>query len=191
MSPLEIEQQTFNKAFRGYDPVEVSAYLESLAGKFEELIAENAELREKMAEFSSKLESYQEIEKTLQETLVTSQKTAEEAKRNVEKEADLIIKQAQLEKQQILEGAKAELADLNRQIADLQMVKQRYVSEFKAFLNTQYHLLESIETGAEVSKPQSSSTRRRARPQGEELEKILDDLEKIGPQQEIEPTAQS
>ncbi|MCK4596704.1 DivIVA domain-containing protein [bacterium] len=188
ISPLEIEQQSFNKAFRGYDPVEVTTYLEMLAGEFEGLIAENAELKEKMKEFSARLKSYQELEQTLQDTLLTSQKTAEDTKRNVEKEADLIIKEAHLESERMLEEAKLRLTDLNRKISDLQMSKKRYVSEFKAFLSAQWHLLENIESGEGSSESSVSIKRRRERPKGEELKKILDSIEETDPQQQAGPT---
>jgi cell division initiation protein len=191
ISPLEIEQQTFNKAFRGLDPVEVTTYLEMLAGEFEKLIAENAELKEKLKEFSTRLEGYQEMEQTLQDTLVTSQKTVEDAKRNVQKEADLILKEAQLESDKLLEDAKLHLADLTKKIADLQMTKERYVSEFKAFLGAQWHLLENIESGAEQSRGASSSKRRRSRPQGEELEKILESLDQSTPQEGTESPSEA
>jgi cell division initiation protein len=187
ISPLEIEQQSFNKAFRGYDPVEVTTYLEMLAGEFEGLIVENAELKEKMKEFSARLKSYQELEQTLQDTLLTSQKTVEDTKRNVEKEADLIIKEAHLESKRMLEEAKLRLTDLNRKISDLQMSKERYVSEFKAFLSAQWHLLENIESGEGSSKSSVSIKRRRERPQGEELKKILDSIEGTDPQQQAGP----
>lgn len=191
ISPLEIEQQTFNKALRGYDPVEVTTFLETLAGEFENLIAENAELQEKVKELSVKLDSYRQMEKTLQDTLVTSQRTAEEARRNVQREADLMIRQAQVEGKNILEQARAQLADLNRKIADLQMSKERYVAEFKAFLGAQWHLLENIESGAGPAKSHRPSGVRRARPQGEELEKILESLEKVDPQPDAGSGAQS
>lgn len=187
ISPLEIEQQSFNKGFRGYDPVEVATYLEMLAGEFEGLIAENAELKEKMKEFSARLKSYQELEQTLQDTLLTSQKTAEDTKRNVEKEADLIIKEARLESERMLEEAKLRLTDLNRKISDLQMSKERYVSEFKAFLSAQWHLLENIESAEGSSKGSVFIKRRRERPQGEELKKILDSIEGTDPQQQAGP----
>ena len=72
------------------------------------------------------------------------------------------------------------------------MSKERYVSEFKAFLGAQWHLLENIESGVEQSRDQSPIKRRRSRPQGEELEKILESLDKSIPQEETEsPTEAS
>lgn len=191
ISPLEIEQQTFNKAFRGYNPVEVSTYLEMLAGEFESLIAENAELKEKVKELSTRLESYQEIERTLQDTLLTTQKTAQEAKRNIEKEADLIIKEAHLESEKMLEEAKLRLAELNKKVSDLQMSKESCLSEFKAMLSAQWHLLENIESGAGLPKGSLSTKRRRARPRGQDMEKILNSLEEKDPQQETGSGAQN
>jgi cell division initiation protein len=163
--------------------VEVSTYLGVLAGEFESLIAENAELREKVKELTARLESYQEMEQTLQDTLLTTQKTAEEAKRNLQKEADLIIKEARLQSEKMLEDAKLQLADLNTQISNLQMSRESCLSEFKALLNAQWHLLENIESGASHPKGRATSKRRRTRPQGEELEKILDTLEEDSAQE--------
>jgi cell division initiation protein len=184
ISPLEIEQQTFNKALRGFDTVEVSTYLGMLAGEFESLIAENAELKDKIKELTARLKSYQELEQTLQNTLLTTQKTAEESKRNVQKEADLIIQEAHLRSEKMLEDAKLQLADLNKQISNLQMSKESCLSEFKALLNAQWHLLENIESGVDQSKGRTTIKRRRVRPRGEELEKILDTLEEGDSSQE-------
>jgi len=184
ISPLEIEQQTFNKTFRGFDSVEVSTYLGMLASEFASLIAENAELKDKVKELTTRLQSYQEMEQTLQDTLLATQKTAEEAKRNLQKEADLIIKEAHLRSEEMLEDAKLRLADLNRQISNLQMSKQSCLSEFKALLDAQWHLLENIESGVDYQKGKVATKRRRARPRGEELEKILDTLEEAGAQQD-------
>jgi cell division initiation protein len=191
MTPLEIEQQTFNKAFRGFDPVEVSTYLEMLAEEFEKLIAENAEFKDKLTELATRLESYQKMEKTLKDTLLTTQKTAEEAKRNIEKEADLIIKEAQLERGKILEEAKVRLAQINKKLSDLHISKETYLSEFKAMLSAQWHLLENIESGTELSQRPVSTKRRRPRPRGEELEKVLSNLGKTNPEQETESETQS
>ncbi len=46
LTPLDIRQKRFQQVFRGLSRTEVEAFLEMIAGEFEELAKENIALRE-------------------------------------------------------------------------------------------------------------------------------------------------
>ena len=45
VSPLDLRQQRFRKAFRGFDPVEVTAFLVAVADDYEQALRETDRLR--------------------------------------------------------------------------------------------------------------------------------------------------
>ena len=48
ITPLEIRQKAFEKGFRGYNPDEVNAFLQSLSQEWERSVDEGKELRIKL-----------------------------------------------------------------------------------------------------------------------------------------------
>ena len=45
VSPLDLRQQKFNKSFRGFDPVEVTAFMMAVAEDYEQALRETDRLR--------------------------------------------------------------------------------------------------------------------------------------------------
>ena len=80
ITPLDIRQKRFDTGLRGFSRREVEAYLELLAGEFEEVVKENISLKEEIKRAQLRIEQYQERERTLQETMVTAQKISEDLK---------------------------------------------------------------------------------------------------------------
>src|SRR4030065_744008 len=80
LTALDIKKQEFSKAFRGFDKLEVSAFLEIVAEEFEQLLGLNNGLQEKIKELEESLENYKKMEESWQNTLVTVQKSLDEAK---------------------------------------------------------------------------------------------------------------
>jgi cell division initiation protein len=91
ITPLDIRQKRFESAFRGFSAREVEAFLELLAGEFEELVKENIALKEELRRTQSRLEVHAERERTLQETMVTAQRISEDIKEAAKKEAEIRI----------------------------------------------------------------------------------------------------
>lgn len=144
ISPLDIRTQEFKKSFRGYDPVEVKAFLELIAGEWEFLIKEFAEYKEKMNKLESSVTDFQEMEQTLKGILLTAQRSSEEAKKNAAKEAELLVKDAEVKSSRILEEAKRRIFELRREIEDLSNLKESFLIKMKSMLDTQQYLLESF-----------------------------------------------
>jgi cell division initiation protein len=177
ISPLDIRTQEFKKSFRGYDPDEVRAFLELIAGEWEVLIKDFAEYREKMNKLESSVTDFQEMEQTLKGILLTAQKSSEEAKKNAAKEAELLVKEAEVKSSRILEEAKRRIFELRREIEDLSNLKESFLIKMKSMLDTQQYLLESF-LAEEKKEPELTRFKRKADLSEEEVEKIAKEYEK-------------
>ncbi|MBL0175823.1 MAG: DivIVA domain-containing protein [Ignavibacteria bacterium] len=75
MKPETIQERTFAKAFRGFNPAEVQEFLGQLAGDVRGLSAENAILRLEVAKLESSLRASQEFESKLKRMLERMEST--------------------------------------------------------------------------------------------------------------------
>lgn len=131
ITAMEIRNQQFKKAFRGYEKNEVKNFIMQLAQDYENLYSENAQLREKIQRVEYEIEKYRKIEETMNNSLILAQQTAEDLKNNARKEADLILEQSK-----------------NR-IAEILMVYQEVIkrlgifgTELKAQISSEMEMLE-------------------------------------------------
>ncbi len=107
ITPVDIRQQQFStRMFRGYDVQEVDAFLEDVAGDYEQLVRENALLKDQLAALEERMRGIEERERTLQETLVTTQRVTEEMKESAKREAKLLVREAELESEKLVEAAR-------------------------------------------------------------------------------------
>ena len=60
ITPLEIRQKTFEKAFRGVDKEEVNAFLTTLSQQWEKMLDENRELRLKLESTTKEVQKMRE-----------------------------------------------------------------------------------------------------------------------------------
>jgi cell division initiation protein len=142
ITPLDIQQQQFKgKMFRGLDPDEVDAFLQTISREMEDLIRENSELKEQLRRNADSLAELSAKEVQLRETMLAAQKITEEMKNNAQKEATLIISEAELKAEKILADANLKLAQLNSQIQDLRREKMQFETSFKSLLDSHYKML--------------------------------------------------
>ena len=58
LTALEIKQQNFEKALRGYDVGEVTAFLNVIASEWEHMVGRNRELEREIEQLREKLKHY-------------------------------------------------------------------------------------------------------------------------------------
>ena len=80
VSPLDLRQQRFRTAFRGFDKVEVASFLTAVADDYEQALRETDRLRQDLARMEAALSEHREHEKNLKATLMTAQKLADDIK---------------------------------------------------------------------------------------------------------------
>jgi cell division initiation protein len=145
VTALDIRQKQFRAALRGRDTREVEAFLELVAGEYEELVKENLSLKEQAHRRQQRLDEYREREKILQETMLTAQRISEDMKAAGKKEAELIISDAELQAEKIVADAHHRLVQIIDDINELKRQRAQFESQLKGILDTHRRLLETFE----------------------------------------------
>ena len=151
LTPLDIQNQDFRKAFRGYNEAEVDEFLEQVLHDYEELYRTNIDLRETTERLKSQIQYFQNLENTLHNTLVVAQEAAEEVKVNARKEADLLRKEAEVESRRIIDEANAQLQRIQTECDELRAQGQLFRSRMRMLAQSQLDLLEEKETRRELA----------------------------------------
>ena len=145
LTPLDVKRQEFRKVMRGYDVMEVDAFLEMVAEEYESLLKSKNESVSRIKKLEEKLKEYQEIEKTLQKTLMDAQKSLSKSKEDSKKEAELIIKEAEITANKIIEDSRREDVKLKNEIMLLNAQKESLAIRLKHILNSQIELINILE----------------------------------------------
>ena len=124
VSPLDLRQQRFRKAFRGFDPVEVTAFLVAVADDYEQALRETDRLRQELMRLEVVLAENRGQEKNLQSTLMTAQKLSDDIKANAEQEAKRIVREAERRSDLLLDKTQARLEDIQREIDGLKLKRK-------------------------------------------------------------------
>ena len=157
ITPLDIKKHEFASKFRGYDPDEVHALLESVAKDFEELNRQNAQLSERLKVSEERVNHYRLIEKTLQDAVVTMQQTLEEKLKTAQHEADLILKQARHRAEEEMGESRERMSALRAELRTLEDQKQQFFLRMRNLLRNQTEILaatmeaEEKDTGARAA----------------------------------------
>jgi cell division initiation protein len=137
ISPLDIQQQQFRvKTFRGLDPEDVDAFLQTVAGEMEGLIRENSQMKEEQSQHSREMLDMAEKERELRDTLLSAQRVIEEMKTNARKEAELIVSEAEIKGERIVADAERQLGELKCRIEEVRRQKIQFEMSFKGLLES-------------------------------------------------------
>lgn len=124
ISPLDLRQQRFRRAFRGFDPVEVTSLLHAVADDYEQALRDADRLRQDVARLEALLQEHRELETSLKSTLLAAQKMSEDIKGSAQDEARRIVRDAQSRSDLLLEKTQARLEDVQREIDGLKLKRK-------------------------------------------------------------------
>lgn len=141
LTPLDISNKEFKKAFRGYKEDEVDEFLDKVIADYERLYKENGELKDRISIDNERIESYASMEKSLQNTLLVAQTTAEEIVANARKKADMIIKEAEEQGKKIIEDSNNSVVKINKEYEELKKEVQVFKTRFKTLLESELEAL--------------------------------------------------
>jgi cell division initiation protein len=144
VSPLDLRQQRFRKAFRGFDPVEVASFLTAVADDYEQALRETDRLRQDLMRMEAVLAEHREHEKNLQSTLTTAQKLSDDIKANAELEARRIIREAEGRSDLLLDKTQARLEDIQREIDGLKLKRKDVETTIEASISALKNTLEFV-----------------------------------------------
>jgi cell division initiation protein len=126
LTPLDIKKQEFKKVLRGYDTVEVDAFLDTLSTEFSDLLRQVKEMREQAIESEVQLRDYKQKERDLQQVLMQAQENSARTIENARKEGELIIQESELKASQIVDHARMEVELIKALEADEEMSKREH-----------------------------------------------------------------
>src|SRR5512140_1637650 len=152
ITPLDIRQKRFEAALRGYSRREVEAFLELMAGEFEDVVKENIALKEELKRIQAKLDTHQERERTLQETMVTAQRISEDMKAAAKKEAEIVLADAEQQAEKIVQSAHTRLVQVVEDINERKRQRAQFESQVGAVIESHAKLLEAFSSASFADK---------------------------------------
>jgi cell division initiation protein len=144
VSPLDLRQQRFRTAFRGFDKLEVTSLLNAAAEDYEQALKEADRLRQEVSRLEGVITQQREQEQGLKATLITAQKLSEEIKTNAEEEAKRIMREAHGRSDLLLEKTQARLEDIQREIDGLKLKRRDVETTIESTIQTLRNTLEYV-----------------------------------------------
>jgi cell division initiation protein len=144
IAPLDLRQQKFKTAYRGFDKTEVVAFLTEAADDYEHALREIDRLRQDLGRMEALLADHREREVTLRNTLTTAQKLSDELKEAAHNEAKMIVREAQGRSDLLLQQAQARFHQIERDIAELRLRRRGVEGSLESSIHALYHALEFI-----------------------------------------------
>lgn len=145
ITPIDIQNKEFERAFRGYDIEDVDDFLDHVAKDLEQLLRENLEMKEKIGQLQEKNKNYYKMEETMHNAIVVAQETAEEVKLSARREADLIKREAEREARQVVDEARLRSSRVMAEHEELIKEGQVFKMRFRSFIEAQLAALEKEE----------------------------------------------
>jgi len=144
VSPLDLRQQRFRTAFKGYDRTEVVAFLTEAADDYEHALREIDRMRSDLARMEALLTEHREREANLRNTLLTAKRLADEVKENAQNEAKLIVREAQGRADLLLQKAQVRLEEIDRDIDEMKLRRRDTEGQLEGAIQALYRALEFI-----------------------------------------------
>jgi cell division initiation protein len=174
VSPLDLRQQRFRRAFRGFDRVEVTSLLLAVADDYENALHETDRLRQELTHLQSVVNEHRDHQNTLMATLVNAQKLADDIKGQAQDEAQRMLSEAQGRADLLLERTQARLGDVQREIDGLRLKRRDVETTIEATIGMLRNTLEAVrEQDVRAHEEKVLLLRRRSNEMQEDL--ILDE----------------
>jgi cell division initiation protein len=109
ITPIDVQDQKFRVGFRGFDPVEVDAFLQRVADELERLVEERDGLR-------AELDGEKKARRIMEEALASARTVQEGILERARGEAEVTVSQARLRADRILAEANEELLRARREV---------------------------------------------------------------------------
>lgn len=149
LTPLDIQNKEFRRAFRGYHDEQVDEFLDQIIKDYTELMNESIVLKEQVEGLRGQLGQYHQLEETLNKTLIVAQQTAEEVRSNARKEAEVILQEARLQAERLVEAGQAKARKIVADHEELLKTSHVFRSKLRSMVKAQLELLEHDTGGTE------------------------------------------
>ncbi len=181
LSPNDIRNYEFPSQMRGYDKEEVDSLLNQVASALEEMKQENMKVSMEIDSVRTQLSGLREFEETIKGAAIDARRNADMTVANAKKEAELILSKAKTEADQIINARSKQIADLEDQIAKLDLSKKSYLGKIRAMINSHLDMIDDIAT-AEIKRELSTKRKENSIEVTDSSEVERDKFESIGTQ---------
>ena len=144
VSPLDLRQQTFRTAFRGYDKVEVTSFLSAFAEDYEQALLAADRLRQDVVRMEAIINEQRAHENNLKSTLMTAQRLADDITSRAELEAHRIVREAETRAELMLEKTQSRLEDIQREIDGMKLKRRDAETSLESTIQALRNTLEFV-----------------------------------------------
>ncbi|HEX6463268.1 MAG TPA: DivIVA domain-containing protein [Vicinamibacterales bacterium] len=144
ISPMDMRQQRFRTAMRGYDRTEVVAFLTEAADDYEHALREIDRLRADLMRMEALLGEHRQRESNLRDTLLTAQRVSDDLKETAHAEGKLIVREAQGRADLLLQKAQARLDELDHDVNELKLRRRDAEGALESTIQALYRALEFV-----------------------------------------------
>jgi len=141
----DIVKHQFSKSLRGYDPIEVEAFLEVVAEKYSDILEENDKLKHKVITYEKNFKEFDSARNRFKDNQVNAQKDLKTLRTKAEKEAKIIYMDAKIKSENIINKAYKDVARLRQEVDELKEIKGSFIDRFKIILQRQLSTLDIYE----------------------------------------------
>jgi DivIVA domain-containing protein len=147
LTPLDVRKKRgdFRKVVRGYDAASVDDFLETVAGRMEELVREQNAVAARVDSMTDAIAGYRERERAMNEALVSAQQLREDMREQAAREADLVLREARAEAERIVGEARRQASAAAEALRRLQGQRVRFIRLFRALVERQLQEIEQEE----------------------------------------------
>lgn len=144
VTPLDLRQQKFKTAMRGYERGEVDALLAEVADDYEGALREADRLRQEVARLESALAEHRSEEKSLKNTLVSAQRIADGLRESAHLDAQRVVKEAETRADMLVQKAQLRFEELQREIDGLKTRRRETETSVEAIINALKNTLDFV-----------------------------------------------
>jgi cell division initiation protein len=142
ITPMDMRQQRFKAAMRGYDRTDVVAFLTEAADDYEHAMREIDRLRGDLMRMEALLAEHRQRESNLRDTLLTAQRLSDELKDAAQTEAKLIVREAQGRADLLLQKTQLRLEEMDHDINEMKLRRRDAEGSVEATIQALYRALE-------------------------------------------------
>ncbi|MCL1804882.1 MAG: DivIVA domain-containing protein [Clostridiales bacterium] len=142
LTPLDIHNKVFTRAFRGYRMEEVDAFLDEIIRDQETYFRENKELKDRIVLLEEEMGKSREVSSALEKTMLLAQRVHDEEAARAKKAADVILHEAENKGDKIVQDAERDVLDARQRIEHLRLYEKQLYLKHKGFLEFQMELLD-------------------------------------------------
>ena len=144
IAPMDLRQQRFRTAIRGFDRTEVVAFLTEAADDYEHALREIDRLRQDFLRMEALLTEHRDREANLRNTLLTAQRLADEVRTAADNEGKMIVREAEGRADLLVQRASLRLEEIERDITELRLRRRDVEGSLESSIQALYRALEFI-----------------------------------------------